>query len=131
MSLAHTKKANKRYHYFICTEDSKRNFKICPIKRVPVDIIQPEVLGQLAELLQSSALIAKIMEINDKISAPKLSEILKNIHEIWGVMRHVEQCKLLHSIVSKILVFEDRLEIEPNVDGIKTLLIDAGVKVKK
>ena len=32
---------------------------------------------------------------------------------------------------SKILVFEDRLEIEPNVDGIKTLLIDAGVKVKK
>ena len=48
-----------------------------------------------------------------------------------GVMCHVEQCKLLHSIVSKILVFEDRLEIEPNVDGIKTLLIDAGVKVKK
>ena len=84
MSLAHTKKANKRYHYFICTEDSKRNFKICPVKRVPVDIIQTEVLGQLAELLQSPALIAKIMEINDKISAPKLSEILKNIHEIWG-----------------------------------------------
>ena len=28
--------------------------------------------------------------------------------------------------------FEDGLEIiEPNVDGIKTLLIDAGVKVKK
>jgi hypothetical protein len=131
MSLAHTKKANKRYHYFICTEDSKRNFKICPVKRVPVDIIQTEVLGQLAELLQSPALIAKIMEINNKISAPKLSEILKNIHEIWGVMCHVEQCKLLHSIVSKILVFEDRLEIEPNVDGIKTLLIDAGVKVKK
>ena len=48
-----------------------------------------------------------------------------------GVMCYVEQCKLLHSLVSKILVFEDRLEIEPNVDGIKSLLIDAGVKVKK
>ena len=131
MSLAHTKRTNKRYLYFICTEDSKRNFKICPVNRIPVDIIQNKVLEQLAELLQSPTLIAKIMAINDKISAPKLREILKNIHDIWGVMCHVEQVRFLRNLVSKILVFEDRIEIEPNVDGIKSLLQDAGVKVKK
>lgn len=131
MSMAHTKKSNKRYHYFICTEDSKRNFRICPVNRIPVDVIQKAVLTQFAELLQSPTIIAKIMELNETISAPKLREALKNIHDIWEVMCYTEQYKLLHNLISKILVFEDRLEIEPNVDGIKSLLKEAGIKVKK
>lgn len=131
MSMAHTKKSNKRYHYFICTEDSKRNFRICPVNRIPVDVIQKAVLTQFAELLQSPTIIAKIMELNETISAPKLREALKNIHDIWEVMCYTERYKLLHNLISKILVFEDRLEIEPNVDGIKSLLKEAGIKVKK
>jgi hypothetical protein len=33
-------------------------------------------------------------------------------------------------MIQRILVFDDRLEIEPNVESIKKLLYDAGVKVK-
>ena len=46
-------------------------------------------------------------------------------------MCYYERCRLLQNIISRILIFEDRLKIEPKVDGIKALLIDAGVKVKK
>ena len=55
----------------------------------------------------------------------------EEITDIWEVMCYTERYKLLHNLISKILVFEDRLEIEPNVDGIKSLLKEAGIKVKK
>ena len=45
-------------------------------------------------------------------------------------MCYYERCRLLQNIISRILIFEDRLEIEPEVDGIKALLKDVGVEVK-
>jgi hypothetical protein len=45
-------------------------------------------------------------------------------------MCHYERCRLLQNIISRILIFEDRLEIESKIDGIKALLKDVGVEVK-
>ena len=129
MGLVHTKRNNKRYEYYICTEDTKRNFSICPVKRVPADILQKAVLNFLGELLQSSTLIAKMVKIDKQISGRKFRELLKNIHEIWHVMCYQERYYFLRNIISKILVFDDRLEIEPNVKNMKSLLKDMGVEV--
>ena len=130
MGLVHTKKGNKRYHYYICTEDTKRNFSTCPVKRIPADALQKAVLDQVGELLQSTTLIAQMAKVDNSMTAPKLRAVLKNIHGIWSVMCHYERCRLLQNIISRILIFEDRLEIEPKVDGIKALLKDVGVEVK-
>ena len=128
--LVHTKKGNKRYQYYICTEDTKRNFSTCPVKRIPADALQKAVLDQVGELLQSTTLIAQMTKVDNSMTAPKLRAVLKNIHGIWSVMCHYERCRLLQNIISRILIFEDRLEIEPKVDGIKALLKDVGVEVK-
>lgn len=130
MGLVHTKKGNKRYHYYICTEDTKRNFSTCPVKRIPADALQKAVLEQVGELLQSTTLIAQMVKTDNSMTAPKFRAVLKNIHGIWSVMCHYEQCRLLQNIISRILIFDDRLEIEPKVDGIKALLKDVGVEVK-
>ena len=34
MGLVHTKKKNKRYQYYICTEDTKRGEKSCPVGKI-------------------------------------------------------------------------------------------------
>ena len=129
--MVHTKKGNKRYHYCICicTEDTKRNFSTCPVKRIPADALQKAVLGQVGELLQSTTLIAQMTKVDNFMASPKLRAVLKNIHGIWDVMCHYERCRLLQNIISRILIFDDRLEIEPRIEGIKALLKDVGVEV--
>ena len=88
------------------------------------------MLDQLGELLQSPTIIFQMVKMDKSITAPKFRSALKNIHEMLNVMCYYEQCKLLNNMIQRILVFDDRLEIEPNVESIKKLLYDAGVKGK-
>lgn len=126
MTLAHTKKGNKRYNYYICLEDTKRNFKICPVQRVPADLVQKAVLDQIGELLQSPVIIAKLRKMEKSISQEKLREVLKNIHQIWDAMCYVEQCRFLQNTIKRISLFEAHLKVEPNIEGLGELLKEAG-----
>ena len=99
-------------------------------KLIPADALQKAVLEQVGELLQSTTLIEQITKEDNSMTAPKLRAVLKTFHGIWDVMCYYERCRLLQNIISRILIFEDRLEIEPKVDGIKALLKDVGVEVK-
>ena len=56
-------------------------------------------------------------------------EVLKNIHDVWDVMNSAERCKLIQCVITRITVFENHIEIRPNLDGIKTLLSEAGMEV--
>ncbi len=96
----------------MCTEDTKRNFSTCPVKRIPADALQKAVLDQMGELLQSTTLIAQMVKTDNSMTASKFRAVLKNIHGIWGVMCHYEQCRLLQNITSRILIFDDRQELE-------------------
>lgn len=40
-----------------------------------------------------------------------------------------ERCKLIQCVINRITVFENHIEIRPNLDGIKTLLAEAGMEV--
>ena len=54
---------------------------------------------------------------------------LKNIFDVWEVMNSAERCKLIQCVITRITVFENYIEIRPNLDGIKTLLAEAGMEV--
>lgn len=129
MSLAHTKKGNKRYNYYICLEDTKRNFKICPVQRVPTELIQKAILEHIGTLLQSPVIIAKLQEKDKSISTKKLREVMKNFLHIWNVMCYIEQCRFLRNAIKKISLFEDHIKVEPNVEGIGELFKDIGCEV--
>jgi site-specific DNA recombinase len=130
-SLSHTvKQGNKRYSYYICLEDSKRNFSTCPIKRVPANELEKLVLKEIGALFQTPTMLAKLMDKGELgISADRLQAVLANIYDIWEVMNPAERCKLIQCIITRITVFENHIEIRPNLDGIKTLLIEAGMEV--
>lgn len=130
-SLSHTvKQKNKRYSYYICLEDTKRNFSTCPIKRVPSDALEKLVLKEVGILFQTPTMLAQLMDKGDLgISAEQLQTVLKNIYEVWEVMNPAERCKLIQCVITRITVYENHIEIRPNLDGIKTLLAEAGMEV--
>lgn len=44
-------------------------------------------------------------------------------------MNPAERCKLIQCVIIRITVYENHIEIRPNLDGIKTLLAEAGMEV--
>ncbi len=130
MTLSHTvKKGNRRYSYYICLEDSKRNISICPIKRMPANEFEKLVLAEIGKLFQTPTMFAKINQEEQIITGSKLTEVLQNIHAIWEVMCPAEKVKLLQAVIGKITVFEQRLEINWNVDGLLTLFAEANFPI--
>ena len=130
-SMSHTvKQGNKRYSYYICLEDTKRNFSTCPIKRVPANELEKLVLKEIGALFQTPTMLAKLMDKGELgISTAQLQAVLKNIFDVWEVMNPAERCKLIQCVITRITIFENHIEIRPNLDGIKTLLAEAGMEV--
>ena len=130
-SMSHTvKQGNKRYSYYICLEDTKRNFSTFPIKRVPANELEKLVLKEIGALFQTPTMLAKLMDKGELgISTAQLQAVLKNIFDVWEVMNPAERCKLIQCVITRITVFENHIEIRPNLDGIKTLLAEAGMEV--
>ena len=88
------------------------------------------VLKEIGALFQTPTMLAKLMDKGELgISADRLQAVLANIYDIWEVMNPAERCKLIQCIITRITVFENHIEIRPNLDGIKTLLIEAGMEV--
>ena len=95
--MSHTvKQGNKRYSYYICLEDTKRNFSTCPIKRVPANELEKLVLKEIGALFQTPTMLAKLMDKGELgISTAQLQAVLKNIYDVWEVMNPAERCKLI------------------------------------
>ena len=71
MVLTHTKKKNKLYYYSAYIKGTKQTLSICPVQRIPADILQKAVLDQLGELLQSPTNISTMVKMDNSITTPK------------------------------------------------------------
>lgn len=132
ITLSHTvKKGKHRYGYYICNEDSKRNFSICPTPRVPAADFEKVVLRELAAILKTPTMLA---QIDERLKAARHGsemavKAMDNMNALWEVMCPAERYSLIHSIVRQITIFKDHIRIDFNKDGIVTLLTEAGMEV--
>ena len=88
-------------------------------------------LSEIGTLFQTPTMLAELMRQDDfQIPASVMQEVLKNIYGVWEVMCPAERCKLMQAIITRITVYEDRITIEPNIEGLNTLLAEAGMEKK-
>ena len=134
ITLCQTVKGEKRqYGYYLCNEDTKRNIKICPTPRIPAAEFESLVLRELAAVLKTPTMLAKIdrrLESDDDagIRQELVMQAVAKLDELWEVMAQTERYALIHDIVSRIVVFKDRLKVEFNRDGMVKLLREAGLE---
>ena len=134
ITLCHTVKGKKRqYGYYLCNEDTKRNIKTCPTPRIPAAEFESLVLRELAAVLKTPTLLARIdrrLEADDDMSIRQemTARAVARLEQLWEVMVPTERYALIHRIVSRIVVFKDRLKVEFNRDGMVKLLQEAGLE---
>ena len=134
ITLCHTVKGKKRqYGYYLCNEDTKRNIKTCPTPRIPAAEFESLVLRELAAVLNTPTMLARIdrrLEADDEMSVRQemTARAVAKLEQLWEVMVPTERYALIHNIVSRIVVFKDRLKVEFNRDGMVKLLQEAGLE---
>ena len=55
-----------------------------------------------------------------------MEQALSSIHSVWSQMFSLEQHKLIHTLISKVVVFEDKIQIHFEAAGLAGLLKEAG-----
>ena len=134
ITLCQTVKGEKRqYGYYLCNEDTKRNIKICPTPRIPAAEFESLVLRELAAVLKTPTMLAKIdrhleTDGDASIQQERITQAVAKLDELWEVMAPTERYALIHDIVSRIVVFKDHLKVEFNRDGMVKLLREAGLE---
>ncbi len=132
ITLSHTvKKGKHRYGYYICNEDTKRNFSICPTPRIPAADFEALVVKELSAVLKTPTMLAEIDQRLEEFGTGSALAVkaLENLNALWEVMCPAERYKLIHAIVRTISIFKDHIKIEFNQDGLVTLLTEAGMEV--
>ena len=84
-------------------------------------------------MLNTPTLLAKIdrrLEADDAVSVRQemTAQAVAKLEQLWEVMVPTERYALIHRIVSRIVVFKDRLKVEFNRDGMVKLLQEAGLE---
>ena len=123
-----TKPNGRRYRYYICHVDEKRAHRECPLHRVPAETLEQLLLKQIAKLLKTPTMLAKICggELRSALDTRQAGEALENIATLWNEMFPVERYKLIHSLIQRVMVFENEVRIVFRAEGIAGLLKEAG-----
>ena len=123
-----TKPNGRRYRYYICHVDEKRAHRECPLHRVPAETLEQLLLNRIAALLKTPTMLAKICkgELRRTLDTRQAGEALENIAALWNEMFPVERYKLIHSLIQRVLVFENEVRIVFRAEGIAGLLKEAG-----
>ena len=87
------------------------------------------LLDKISVLLRTPTMLTKICngELRDILDTRQAGEPLENIATLWDEMFPVEKYKLIHSLLRKVVVFEDEVRIVFHAEGIVTLLKETGI----
>ena len=122
------KKNGREYVYYVCQKDDRRANAACPVHRVPAEHLEKVLLAQVGRLFRTPAVLARICneDFAGVLTAPQTEQVLNSIHSVWSQMFPLEQHKLIHTLISKVVVFEDKIQINFEAAGLAGLLKEAG-----
>lgn len=122
------KKNGREYLYYVCQKDDRRANATCPVHRVPAEHLEKVLLTQVGHLFRTPAVLARICneDFAGVLTTPQTEQALSSIHNIWSQMFPLEQHKLIHTLISKVVVFEDKIQIHFEAAGFGGLLKEAG-----
>lgn len=118
MMPTYGKKNGKKYFYYFCVKDSKRAEATCPVRKFPAGEIEKVAFEQLKAILNSSEIITILSQQNN-IPGSVISEYFNN--DFWAEISPGEANRLFTLLVEKMVVYDDKLEIELKTAGAKAI----------
>lgn len=118
MMPAYGRKNGRHYHYYLCCKDSKRAESQCPVRQLPPGEIEEVVKTQLKKIMEHPAVLSALADTAG-ISCSDILQLLES--DFWSEISAGEYNRLVQSLVARVVVWRDHLEIEMKTAGIKSL----------
>ena len=121
MGPTYAKKDDVMYTYYLCTKNSKRGESLCPVNRIGGGEIEAAVLIHLRKLLQTPTIVNQLAQSLKK-PGKEVNELLSRQTELWDEMFPAERNRLMHLLLKKVTLYEDRLDLDIRTEGMQQLL---------
>ena len=119
MGLVHTKKKNKRYQYYICTEDTKRGEKSCPVGKIGSATIEEAVLEESKKIFKSPYFLEKV-SAKTGLTIPEVRESFSE--SFWAEITEQELNRLYAELFERVILKEDQLSYDIKTSGVQNLI---------
>jgi len=119
MMPTYSNKGTKRYYYYQCYQDTKRIVAECPVHQIPSEDVEMLIRLQLRKILTEPGMVSQFVE-QTGFNPSEVMDFFKE--EFWNELTPGEYNRLVQLLVAKAVVWEDRLEIELKIAGIKSLM---------
>lgn len=123
-----SKKAKKRYKYYVSTQAVKKSYDDCPIKAVSAPILENVIIEQMRRMLSRPEWVKRITEdikVNLKGKKPsdtRIMQALQNFDGIWDELFPVEQQRLAKLLINRVVLYPKKVVISLRPLGITGLL---------
>ena len=115
------KEKGPMYTYYLCTKNSKRGKSLCPVNRISGGEIEAAVLLQVRKVLTTPTIVNQLAQ-NLKMPGREVSGLLENLDPLWDEMFPAERNRLMHLLLKKVTLYEDRLALELRTAGMERIL---------
>ena len=118
MKPAFTSKGKKRYCYYYCDQDTKRDKKSCPVGKIGAATIEATVREQARKIFQSPYFLEKI-SVRTGLTIPEVRSCFNE--DFWGETSPAELNRIYSELFEKIILKEDQIVFEIKTAGIQAL----------
>ncbi|MBN1518020.1 recombinase zinc beta ribbon domain-containing protein [Candidatus Sumerlaeota bacterium] len=149
-----TAKNKRRYRYYVCSHPQKHGWDTCPTKSLPARDIERFVIERIRAIGQDDAIrlvrdggdTDRIMEVNTKASSVgqdldrierdlaglgqtnitehDVAEAFGSLEEFWDVLFPTEKQRIVQTMVERITVWQDGLDLKLKAVGVVGLVAD-------
>lgn len=127
MTSKHARKSNGRlYRYYVPSAHLKHTCENCPVRQIVAPEMEAVVLQQLQAIFQTPEMILQVWKQvfreNGKATEEEVRQTLQDIFPIWKELFPVEQERLLHLMLEKVVVLPDSIDVRVRADGLQSLV---------
>lgn len=134
MTSTYTVQKGREYRYYACTKAMKSGYDSCPVRTVAAGDVEEAVLMQVKTMLRTPEVIAQTYlaakrlsseeQIDDSVTTWEVTDALANLDSLWDELFPLEQRRVVHALVDRVVVHEDRLDVRLRAAGLHSILGD-------
>jgi hypothetical protein len=126
----------KHYRYYRAVIDQKVKARTSGLPMIPAHEVEKAVMGQVRKLLKSTDIINEVYKAVKVLDNPntkhldvyQTSNLMANVDQVWDSLYPLEQHRILHLLVKKVVIYPDRIDISLHPSGVANLVIEVSQK---
>jgi DNA invertase Pin-like site-specific DNA recombinase len=123
---SYTSKGQRHYRYYVNTASIKLGRTGCEVQRVPAGEIELTVTEQVRHILRSTEVTAEAVRVvrqqRPDIEDAEAIAMLTSIDAVWEVLFPAEQASIIRTLIERITIRVDGLQIAWRDQGVAQLL---------